>query len=91
MRLLRPPANTDPGRARFLEDLHEQLGYFEGKVAGYAFVVWDEEGGSSASAVGTCTIPGILVPDFVRNRLLAYKIEDWTIETVNKSWKPPSK
>lgn len=57
-----------------------------GDIAGFAFVVWDREGGSivCVKLKDSCTIPGILVPDFVRNRILAEKIQEWTIEKLTQ-------
>lgn len=52
-------------------------------LAGYAVVVWRADGGSTAYLQSNGQIPSILVPDFVRNRLLAQKIEDWTVDTLN--------
>lgn len=54
-------------------------------IAGFAFMVWDKEGASTVKALRfTGAIPTILIPDFVRNRLLAETSEDWTIETINE-------
>lgn len=47
-------------------------------LGGFAFVVWDKDGSSScAMRAGNGCIPAMLAPDFVRNRLMAYKIIDW--------------
>lgn len=55
-------------------------------IAGYALVVWGYDGKSTAKSFTDGGVsPSMLVPDFVKNRLLADKIEDWTIETVNES------
>lgn len=49
---------------------------------GFALVAW----GADLSSTSECKvsqgsrIPTILVPDFVRNRLLAERIEEWTVE-----------
>lgn len=56
---------------------------FDKTLAGYAFVAWGTDGMSIAHLQSNGQIPSILVPDFVRNRLLAEKIEDWTIDTLN--------
>lgn len=55
--------------------------------AGFAFVVWDADLSSSAShwSGPGSGIPSILIPDFIRNRLLALQIERWTIDSVNQS------
>lgn len=49
-------------------------------VVGFAMVMWDSENASNAAckAYPGSSIPSIAVPDFVRNRLLAQKIEDWS-------------
>jgi hypothetical protein len=49
-------------------------------VVGFAMVMWDSDGGSAAvcKAYPGSNIPSIAVPDFVRNRLLARKIYDWS-------------
>jgi hypothetical protein len=61
---------------------------------GFALVVWGPTGRSTAdlgvdSASSKTIIPEILVPDFVRNRLLAVKIEDWTVDTI-RGYQAPS-
>lgn len=52
--------------------------------AAMALVVWDADCNSTAKMVVSdmSSIPTILVPDFVRNRLLAERIETWTLETL---------
>lgn len=56
-------------------------------ICGFGLVVWGSKGSSTAD-LGTkqpdqgAIIPEILIPDFIRNRLLAVKIEDWTVDTV---------
>lgn len=54
-------------------------------IAGFALVTWQADGASIAvcKVGGASGIPSIMVPDFVRNRLLAQRIESWTIETIN--------
>ena len=48
-------------------------------VVGMALVLWDGDGGSAAAlkAYPGSLIPSIAMPEFVRNRLLAAKIEEW--------------
>ena len=60
-------------------------------LRGFALVVWGSDGTSTADSgvrnTGNQTvIPPILIPDFVRNRLLGMTIEQWAIEAI----KPPS-
>jgi hypothetical protein len=52
-------------------------------IAGFAFMVWSEDGASTSDARTDGHIPSILVPDFVRNKLLADRIEAWTVERIN--------
>ena len=49
-------------------------------VVGFAMVMWGADGSSHAAcrAYPGSNIPSIAVPDFVRNRLLAAKIEEWS-------------
>lgn len=56
------------------------------RIAGYVMVAWAADGTSwSTCRVGRASaIPSVLVPDFVRNKLLAQRIEDWTIESINE-------
>lgn len=60
----------------------------ESDIAGFAIIVWGTDGGSTVSLGRNdkSQIPSILIPDFVRSRLLAEKIEQWTIDTVNNQW-----
>lgn len=51
-------------------------------IDGFAFVVWGHDLGSTCYSAGGRTMPAILVPDFVRNRLLAERISDWTEHAV---------
>ena len=62
----------------------------DGPVAGMAVVVWGPDGASTAGmTIGRASrIPQILAPDFVRNRLLAERIESWTLDSVEG---PPPK
>jgi hypothetical protein len=54
-----------------------------GRLGGFAFMVWDTDGSSTVDAANMDgTIPTILIPDFVRNRLLAARIEQWTLDTL---------
>lgn len=56
---------------------------FGRQLAGYAIVMWDEEMYSSGELrVWNNPIPSMLVPDFVRNWLLARRTEEWTIDTL---------
>lgn len=54
---------------------------------GYVLVCWEANGQIRSMRMGSNgnPIPSILVPDFVRNALLADTTEDWTIDAINKS------
>jgi len=55
-------------------------------IGGFAFVVWDAEGASTCVLANyDGRIPSILIPDFVRNRLLAQKIIQWTMDDLKDS------
>lgn len=51
--------------------------------SGAAIVLWDSAGYTTGVVVNGTPLPGILIPDLVRNVLLGHKIEDWTIDTIN--------
>ena len=55
------------------------------EVAGCTFMVWNVDGSSTCQTdiKDGSRIPSILVPDFVRNRLLAERIERWAVDAVN--------
>lgn len=93
-----PPSRLDakPPTRVTLEHAKRQLeGLFEGvdhKPVGVVMVVWDGEYASNCAVLQPNgpewlpgMLPGILIPDFVRNRLLAQKIISWAIEDVNES------
>lgn len=84
--LLREPANADRGAIE--AHLRETIDAHGQDFAGYAVVFWSSDGGSTADLrLGSNSkIPSILVPDFVRNRLLALQVERWTIDSVNNAW-----
>ena len=53
-------------------------------------MAWGSDGGSSCKTFvkDGSIIPTALIPDFVRNRLLAERIEQWTLESLET---PPNK
>jgi hypothetical protein len=55
-------------------------------IAGFAFIVWNHDGDSTCKLKANMrsSIPMIMVPDFVRNRLLAERIVDWAVEEMKK-------
>lgn len=82
--VFRSPSAED--EHRFVrEKVAEVLAVHSGRIAGMAFVVWEPDCSSTCvvSVNDSSTIPSILVPDFVRNRLLADRIERWTLDTVD--------
>lgn len=81
---------AEPDRQRIERLVRSVLdGHFaagDANVGGFAFMVWDVNGSSTCECRNVDGhIPEILIPDFVRNRLLAFKIESWTIDTVNEA------
>ena len=67
-------------------DLCNQVfsGHAEVAVAGMAMVLWAADGQATAiMASGPGCIPGMLIPDFVRNRLMAERIIQWAVEAVH--------
>lgn len=50
----------------------------DSNIAGWALVVWSSDGASTVTQQGGGIVPGILVGDFARSRLLADRIERWT-------------
>lgn len=74
---LRVMPSTDPGNAEVKRKALEALDAMRAPIVGLALVAWSEDNGSVAQInVGAeSRVPFILVPDFVRNRLLANGIE----------------
>ena len=84
--VLHKPDALDRERAvrRYVDDALIAQARDGHEIVGFAFMVWDHRGTSVATAYNMDGhIPAILIPDFVRNRLLAGKIEQWTIDTLN--------
>lgn len=78
--LLRPPKNN---RQAADDRIRKCLDAQGTDIAGFAFVVWGSDMKSVAELqVWDNPIPSAVVPDFVRNRLLADRIETWTLETL---------
>lgn len=70
-------------RIRAVIDAHCDAGM---DLGGFAMVVWNRDGASTCDMASDGGVsPPIMIPDFVRNRLLAQKIEHWTIDTINES------
>jgi hypothetical protein len=58
----------------------------EGQIAGFAFVVWDADGAASCKTLAGGCVPALLMPEFVKNKILAERITDWTLDEVNFQW-----
>ena len=52
-------------------------------LAGFAFMVWapDHRSTCFSSCNDTSDVPKIMIPDFVRNRLMAERIVDWSVSS----------
>jgi hypothetical protein len=73
-----PPADAAKERAHILGRIRTLLESHKTLPDGWAFVVWDEKMCSSSDfVVGKSFRSGLLVPDFVRERLMANRILDW--------------
>ena len=72
-------------RQRFLDDCRKVMNAHPQDIDGYAVVVWARDNASTCFAIGGSSMPSILVPDFVRARLLAYKICRWAMEDTLES------
>lgn len=82
LRIVRLSSGPERTRRTILAETREMIDGMmsDGRpVVGFALVVWDSNGSSDAAcrAYPGSQIPGIAVPDFVRNRLLAEKILEW--------------
>jgi hypothetical protein len=55
-------------------------------IAGFSFVVWGRDGGSTCAARANMRsqIPPIMIPEFVKARLMAEEIVKWSVEAVDK-------
>lgn len=83
--LLRKPEDH---RAAIADCVNSILNGHGTDIAGMAFVVWGSDMQSTADMkVFGNPIPTMLVPDFVRNRLLAERIETWTLEALRRETK----
>lgn len=56
-------------------------------IAGYALVIWGSDSSTTADmqTLKGNSIPLILAPDLVRNRLLALKIEEWSVNQMRNN------
>lgn len=75
-------SDSDILREKWAADVPQMMRESKGRVEGFAVMIWGSDG-STVYAHTDGSIPSILVPDFVRNRLLASRIEAWTIDTIN--------
>ena len=78
--LLRVPKSED--RSKILrEDVGRFISTMPAEIAGFAIMMWDMDLNTNGKIrVWDNPIPSILVPDLVRNWLLAKQAEDWTVE-----------
>lgn len=69
-------------RRRVLDQVKEVLSGHGDDIAGMAFVVWASDNGSTASLRGgpSSSVPIIAMPEFIKQRLIAEKIDDWSKE-----------
>lgn len=81
IRLLRDPVDRD---RKYIEDGARQTIAMQHDIAGYAIVVWGKDLSSTCHAYTgpRSVLPSIYVPDYVRNRLLASKIEQLAVDTI---------
>lgn len=77
------PKSSDREHILFMQAmraaLDEHRSSSDRRIAGFAMVLWDEEGSSTAMMhVGSGShVLSMQVPDFARNRLMAAKICEW--------------
>ena len=78
------PDRRDAVRGRVERNIRDALDT-QDDIAGYAFVAWGANSDSTTThwAGSQSAIPTILIPDFVRNRLLASQIIKWTLDSVS--------
>ena len=71
-------------RAAVLTRVRENILWFgDRRIAGFAMVVWDEDQTWIADLENfNGKIPLALIPDYVRNCLLAQQIEEWTPQAI---------
>lgn len=67
---------------RAVLDAHTKAG---SDIAGYAFVVWAHDFASTTTSYSgpSSLVPALLIGDFVRNAIVADRIEGWTIDRIN--------
>jgi hypothetical protein len=80
--VLRPPVTDGPRKSLAVKSrVAEVLAAQGNDIAGFAFVVWASSGASCAKMYcGHGSFPSSYAPDFVRNRLLAEDIINWTTD-----------
>ena len=79
LHLLKP--QTERARASFLRDVRDMVDRFHrdgSPIVGYAVVIWGADGASMAAlrAGEGSSIPSIAMPEFIKNRLIAAKIDE---------------
>lgn len=74
--------NIDERRKEIERHCREVIDIQE-KIEGFAIVAWDKDGKSTCYAANyESPIPHILIPEFVKSRLLAHRIELWVMEDI---------
>ena len=78
----RMPDTTQRDREYIEDKIRDVLDGHGHEIAGMVFMVWDKEMSSTClhRVKRGCPLPEILIPDFVRERLMAEKIGEWSNE-----------
>lgn len=73
------PDSSVKDRIGCLRRVRDILDNLSAPMAGAAFVVWDAnlQSGGFIAASARSRIPSIAMPEFIKNRLIAAKIEEW--------------
>lgn len=81
-KILVMPDHATEDRIACLRRVREILDQQGRSLAGVAFVAWDSNMCSSAfiAAASHSRIPVMAMPEFIKNRLIAAKIEEWSNE-----------
>ena len=97
IRNVRPKGNVRLLRAKKDRDREEieravrRVLEAQNDLAGFAIVVWGADFSSTCDMASgpRSNIPSIVIPDLVRARLLAYRIETWTAESLVPGYEAP--
>ena len=88
---------SNENRAHIERRIRDVLDAHGSDIRGFALVVWAKDGMSTADFGHQALkdgetgpiMPDILIPDFVRARLLALKIEEWAVDTIRGNHQKP--